>query len=76
MRSKTCAHCFHFRPNDEGTGLKGGICTRFPPVPMIMQQPANILGAGTVGMAGVNPPVNDDHTCGEFQDANPLALAG
>ncbi|MCH8059339.1 MAG: hypothetical protein IIA11_02660 [Proteobacteria bacterium] len=72
-RSKTCEHCVYFYPND--TIPPQGMCKRFPPVPMIMQQPANILGAGGIGMAGVNPPVDADNTCGEFKDAKPLALA-
>jgi hypothetical protein len=46
---------------------------------MLMQQPATVLGAvsaGTVGMAGVSPPVDPEYTCGEWKDAKPLALAG
>ena len=78
MREKICAHCCHFHPSakalPKGTG--GGLCKRFPPAPMIMQQPATILGAGAAGMAGINPPVDADNTCGEFKDAKPLALAG
>ena len=76
MRAEICAHCISFRPNDKSTGVGGGICTRFPPVPMLMPKQQPILGAGTVGMAGVNPPVNDAHTCREFKDSKPLAIAG
>lgn len=75
-RSKICAHCFHFRPNDDSTEdhVIAGMCTRFPPVPMILQQPPNILTTAAVGMAGVNPPVVPGHTCGEFLDSQPLTL--
>lgn len=61
---KTCAHCVHFLDNPE---ITGGVCRRYPPVAMMMPQPAGILGAGSVGMAGVNPPVNPEHTCGEWR---------
>ena len=80
MRHKICAHCFHFRPNEAGPpkGGDSGLCLRYPPVPMLMQHRPNIVGdlVGGVGMAGINPPVNDHHTCGEFKDSKPLALAG
>ena len=74
-RPKTCAHCEHFLPNERSNHTEGGICRRFPPVPMLMQQPASIMGAGGVGMAGVSPPVDKDYSCGEWKDAKPLALA-
>lgn len=75
-RAKTCEHCEHFLPNEvTTTGAQGGLCRRFPPVPMLMQQPATVLGAGTVGMAGVSPPVDKDYSCGEWKDAKPLAIA-
>jgi len=73
-KRKTCEHCAHFLSNDGKDGMSGGICRRFPPVAMLMQQPNTILGAGAVGMAGVSPPVDDHYTCGEFQVATELAI--
>ena len=77
-KTRTCASCAHFHPNERSDGSQGGICRRFPPVPMIMQQNATVLGAGPVGMAGVSPPVDPDFSCGEFDSAGapPLKLAG
>jgi len=73
---KTCAHCAHFLASQKVTG---GICRRYPPVAMLLQQTPSFLGAGAMdiprtGMAGVSPPVDLDHTCGEWRDAAP-ALA-
>lgn len=68
-RSKTCEHCAYFLADAAGRGM----CRRYPPVPMIMQQPATVLGGGGVGMAGVSPPVDPTYSCGEFRDATPLA---
>lgn len=78
-RPKTCEHCEHFLPNDQnGGGRPGGICRRYPPMPMLMQQGATVLGGATggIGMAGVSPPVDADYTCGEWKDAKTLTLAG
>ncbi len=73
-RSKTCEYCAYFLGNERSDGSQGGICRRYPPVPMIMQQPgAAILGGSAVGMAGVSPPVDPTYSCGEFRDAVPLA---
>lgn len=72
-RSKVCAHCAFFLQNERTDGSQGGICRRYPPVPMILQQ-STIAAAGTVGMAGVSPPVDPGFTCGEFQDAATMSL--
>lgn len=77
-RSKTCKHCGFYKANVGPQSAPGGACLRFPPTPLLMQNPGGILsgGAASVGAAGVNPPVSEGHTCGEFKDAKPLALAG
>lgn len=68
-KEKICEHCAYFLGNERSDGSQGGVCRRYPPVPMIMQQPGSaILGAGTVGMAGVSPPVDPTYTCGEFTE--------
>lgn len=76
-KTKTCAYCEHFRPNDRSDGTQAGICMRFPPVPMILDRMGTVVGGGgAVGMAGVSPPVDPGFSCGEFKDAKPLALTG
>jgi len=45
--------------------MQGGCCWRFPPVPVMMQQ-AGVIGCDSYGVAGMQPPVTPDHSCGEF----------
>lgn len=71
-RSKTCEHCVHFYPQESlgisGPDTPGGLCRRFPPMPMLVQQAGPIVGgAASVGISGVYPPVDVDNTCGEFE---------
>lgn len=75
-REKICEHCAYFLANERTDGSAGGVCRRYPPIPMLLQQPGNIMQPSTVGMAGVSPPVSPDYTCGEFQDAKVLSLVG
>lgn len=68
-KEKICEHCAYFLGNERSDGSQGGICRRYPPVPMLMQQSgAQILGGAAVGMAGVSPPVDPGYTCGEFRE--------
>ena len=77
-KSKVCKHCVFYEPNAGRQANPGGTCRRYPPTPVLMQNPSGIMGGGSasVGAAGINPPVTPEHTCGEFKDANKLALAG
>ena len=68
--SNTCGCCAFFHQNDDDK-MPGGYCWRFPPMPLMMQQPATVLGAGGVSLGGVSPPVGLDHTCGEFSQSDP-----
>lgn len=67
-KPKICEHCAYFLGNERSDGSRGGVCRRYPPVPMIMQQPATVLGGAVAGMAGVSPPVDPTYTCGEFNE--------
>ena len=73
-KTRTCASCAHFRPSEQNNGGQAGQCRRFPPVPMLLQQQPTVLGAGTVGMAGVSPPVHPGFSCGEFRDVELLSV--
>ena len=77
-QSKICNNCKHFHPSEQNNGSQAGQCRRFPPVPMLLQQQPTVLGAGSVGMAGVSPPVHPDFFCSEFDPAgaSTLKLAG
>ncbi len=73
MREKNCASCRYYQEKVRLSEPKGGLCMRYPPTPMLMPSPgpiSSLMGPATpqpVGMAGVNPPVNPEHTCGEFR---------
>lgn len=85
-KPKICGNCVHFLPNPEQTGSNGaesnqsGMCRRFPPTPMIMQQnPSGLVKPGRaqpIGMAGICPPVTVGFTCGEFKRGGPHLPAG
>lgn len=55
-----CKDCTHFRKTD----IAQGECWRFPPVPFPIQQ-----GMG-MGVMSVRPPVQDEHTCGEWKGSS------
>lgn len=71
---KTCKHCAHFKPNDQqdlrttaaDIAIVRGVCLRYPPMPILMEQKQIAIAGPSIGAVGVNPPVHAGHTCGEW----------
>lgn len=71
-KPKNCARCLYFHLVEARKGhVLQGQCRRFPPVPMIIEQPGTVLNTSQrVGMAGISPPVDIEFCCGEFKRAD------